>query len=277
MEGVQSEAAKRFAAVAGAGAGRIPLAEAVLWIAAEEYPELDVEAYVDRLDELAEAARRKIFPCAEEDRADRFNDFVFHELGFAGNTERYEDPRNSFLNEVIDRRVGIPISLSLVYTEIGARIGLPVVGVGFPGHFLVKWLAPRELLVDTYHRKFISREECAERLQASFGPKAVLDETMLAPAEPREVLTRWLRNLKLNYLGSGDFERALSASGRILVVSPDDAAELRDRGILYMRLECYAAALADLERYLVLAPNDALAGDIRARLPELRREAARLQ
>jgi regulator of sirC expression with transglutaminase-like and TPR domain len=272
-----SEAAKRLAAVAGPGTSRIPLAEAALWIAAEEYPELDVEAYLDQLDELADAARRKIFPCAEEERTDRFNDFMFGELGFAGNTESYEDPRNSFLNEVLDRRLGIPISLSLVYTEIGSRIGLPVVGVGFPGHFLVKWLGPREVLVDAFHGKVIPRDECERRLQASFGPKAALDERMLAPASAREILTRWLRNLKHNYLGGGDFERALAAIDRILIVSPDDAAELRDRGLLYHRLECYAAALSDLERYLTLAPNDPLASDIRGRMPELRREAARLQ
>jgi len=248
-----------------------------LWIAAEEYPDLDVEAYVDRIDELAEAARRKIFPCVEEDRAARFNDFMFRELGFAGNTESYGDPRNSFLNEVLDRRLGIPISLSLVYTEIGSRIGLPVVGVGFPGHFLIRWLGPREVLVDAFHGKVVSRGECEERLQSGFGPQAALDERMLEPATPREILTRWLRNLKHNYLGSVELDRALRIIDRILTVSPDDPGELRDRGVLYFRLECYAAALADLERYLVLAPNDAMAGQIRARLPELRREAARLQ
>jgi regulator of sirC expression with transglutaminase-like and TPR domain len=177
---------------------------------------------------------------------------------------------------VLDRRRGIPISLSLVYTEIGMRLGLPIVGVGFPGHFLVKWLAP-EVLVDAFHGKVISREDCAERLRASFGPEAALDERMLAPASPREILTRWLRNLKHNYLGSGDLARALAAVDRILIIAPDEAPELRDRGILYHRLECYAAALADFERYLALAPNDLMAGEIRSRLPELRREAARLQ
>src|SRR5690349_9884520 len=196
---MSSEAAKRLAAIAGPEAARIPLAEAVLWIAAEEYPNLDVEAYVDRLDELAEVVRRAIFPCAVGERAERFNDFFFGELGFTGNTESYEDPRNSFLNDVLDRRRGIPISLSLVYTEVGARLGLPVVGVGFPGHFLVKWLAPEELLVDVFHGRVISRDECMERLRASFGDAARLDEQMLAPASPREILTRWLRNLKHNY------------------------------------------------------------------------------
>ncbi len=272
-----SEAARHLLAVAGPDTARIPLAEAALWIAAEEYPNLDVEGYVDRLDELAEVTRRAVFPCAAENRAARFNEFFFGELGFAGNTESEDDPRNSFLNDVIDRRRGIPISLSLVYTEIGTRLGLPVVGVGFPGHFLVKWLAPTELLVDAFHGRVISRDECAERLRTSFGPNATLDERMLAPASPREILTRWLRNLKQNYLARGDFMRALAAVDRIVLIAPDEASEIRDRGILYHRVECYAAALADFERYLTLAPNDLMAGEIRRRLPELRREAARLQ
>jgi regulator of sirC expression with transglutaminase-like and TPR domain len=104
-----------------------------------------------------------------------------------------------------------------------------------------------------------------------------MDDRLLEPATPRETLARMLRNLKLNYLGRGDLTRALSAIDRILVVTPDDAGELRDRGILYFRLECFAAALEDFERYLAMCPRDAMAEEIRSRLPELRREAARLQ
>ena len=125
-----SEATKRLAAIVGREGGRVPLAEAALWIAAEEYPELDVEVYLDRLDELAEAARQRIAAYPPAESIAGFNQFLFRELGFAGNRENYDDPRNSFLNEVLDRKVGIPITLALVYTEIGARIGLPVVGVG---------------------------------------------------------------------------------------------------------------------------------------------------
>ncbi len=272
-----NEPRERFAALVAPGRVRIPLAEAVLWIAKQEYPDLDVEACVDRFDELAEAARRRIHAGSGDETVERLNDFLFREIGFAGDTESYEDPRNSYLNEVLDRRRGIPISLSLVYTEVGQRLGLPVAGVGFPGHFLVKWAGDPEVLVDAFFGKVISRDECAGRLRASFGPGAQLDDRMLAPAAPREILARWLRNLKQNHLGRGDLERALGAVDRILLVTPDDAAELRDRGILYYRLECFAAALADFERYLALGPRDQLAAEIRARLPELRREAGRLQ
>jgi len=272
-----NEARARFAALVAPAVARIPLAEAALWIAREEYPDLDVESYLDRLDMLAEGARGRVAPRPPEEAVARYNDFLFRENGFAGNRDDYEDPRNSFLNDVLDRRLGIPITLSLVYTEVGARAGLPVVGVGFPAHFLVKWLLPHEVLIDPFAGKVASRGECEQLLKSAYGPDARLEERMLAPATSREILARMLRNLKNCYLGRGELEHALGAVDRIVLVTPDDATELRDRGILHYRLECFAAALADFERYLELAPTDAMAGEIRARLPELRREAARLQ
>lgn len=272
-----SEARSRFAALVAPGVERIPLAEATLWIAKAQYPELDVEEYLDRLEELAEIARDRLEAAPPDRVVERFNTFLFDELGFAGNTEGYADPRNSYLNDVLDRRLGIPISLSLVYTEIGQRIGLPVVGIGFPGHFLVKWAGAPDLLVDPFHRAIISREDCEDRLRSNFGPGVRFDESMLAPAKPRELLARWLRNLKQNYLALGDLERALGAVDRILLVTPDDCAELRDRGLLYLRLECFAAALADLERFVEHAPFDPMAAEIRARLPEIRESAERVQ
>ena len=272
-----TEARARFAATVTPSVARVPLAEAALWIAAEEYASLDVEMYLDRLDEMAEAARSRLGAGPVDETIARFNDFLFRELGFTGNTESYEDPRNSFLNEVLDRHTGIPITLSLVYTEVAARLGLPVVGVGFPGHFLVKWVQGRGVLIDPFFGKVVSRQECEERLRTNHGPEARLDERMLAPATPREILVRMLRNLKHNYLAAGDLERTLGAVDRILLVSPQEAAELRDRGILFFRLECFAAALRDFERYLSLAPDDPMAARIRERLPDLRREVARLQ
>ncbi|MGH7819978.1 MAG: SirB1 family protein [Candidatus Binatia bacterium] len=271
-----SEAAEQFAAIVRLSGDRIPLAEAALWIAKEEYPDLDVEAYVDRLDDLADQAHRRIAPFSAGEMLVRFNHFVFREIGFCGNRERYDDPRNSFLNDVLDRRLGIPITLSLVYTEIGRRIGLPVVGIGFPGHFLVKWFGETEVLVDPFFGKVLSPAECLERLRASHGPEAHLERRMLDPAQPREILVRMLRNLKHNYLAADDLPRALRCLDRILVVVPDHAGELRDRGLLYRRLDCFAAAVRDFERYLEIAPSDAAAVEIRSFLPDLRRQAQRL-
>ncbi len=272
-----NDARTRFAELVRPGAERVPLAEATLWIAKEEYPDLDVESYVDRFDELAVQARARVGDAEGPERVARFNEYVFTELGFGGNVDSYADPRNSYLNEVLDRRVGIPISLSLVYTEIATRIALPVVGVGFPGHFLVKWLADDEILVDPFHRKIVTQKDCEQSLRSNYGPAIRFDASMLAAAEPHEILARWLRNLKQNYLAAGDLSRSLAAVDRILLVTPDDVAELRDRGLLYFRLECFAPALADLERFLDRAPYDPMAGEIRALLPNLRESASRLQ
>jgi len=256
------------------------LAPAALAIARVEYPRLDAAPYLQRLERMGEAAASRLARHAEAGTAAQIatlNAYLYEELGFSGNRTHYDDPRNSFLNEVLDRKVGIPITLAVVYTEIGGRIGLPVAGVGFPGHFLVRWIGEREALIDPFFGKVITREQCTEKLRSSYGAEVKMDDRLLEPATPRETLARMLRNLKLHYLGSGDLPRALSAVDRILVVTPDDAGELRDRGMLYSRLECFAAALGDFERYLALAPRDAMAEQIRALLPELRREAARLQ
>src|SRR5262245_279212 len=187
-----SDARARFSAIVAPSVPRILLAEAALWIAAEEYPALDVEAYLDRLDEMAETVRPRLASADIPETIARFNEFVFRELGFGPNDEQYDDPRNSFLNDVTDRRVGIPITLSLVYTQLCARLGLPAVGVGFPGHFLVKWTDP-EVLVDPFFRKVITRVDCAAQLKSSYGPQARLEDEMLEPATPRQIVVRMLR------------------------------------------------------------------------------------
>jgi regulator of sirC expression with transglutaminase-like and TPR domain len=273
-----SDVADRLAAIAVRPESEIRLAEAALWIARDEYPDLDLAAYLARLDELARQARQKTpetLPAAE--RVERLNRFLFEEIGFRGNRQNYGDPRNSFLNEVLDRRTGIPISLSVVYEDVGRQLDLDLVGVGFPGHFLVKLRGSPELLVDPFFGRTISLEDCAERLRSNYGPSSRLDPRMLDPAAPRDVLVRMLRNLKRNYAAESDFPKALRSADRILLLAPDDPHELRDRGVLYQELECFAAALRDFERYLALAPGDATAGEIRGRLPELRRQAERLQ
>jgi regulator of sirC expression with transglutaminase-like and TPR domain len=257
---------------------RIDVAEAALLIAQEEYPTLDVRAYLARLDGLAGDARHRMrantSPAAQ---VERLNHFLFVECGFAGNNERYYDPRNSYLNDVIDRRTGIPITLSLVYCEVARRLDLPVYGVGFPGHFLAKYAAEPEIIIDPFFGKVISPSECAERLQTIYGPEARFESRLLRPATAREILVRILSNLKQVHVEQNDWLRALGCVERILLLNPDQPRELRDRGILYQRLECYAAALRDFERYLRLAPDDTAAQQIRALLPDLHRQASSLQ
>ncbi|MEA2624702.1 MAG: hypothetical protein QOD06_747 [Candidatus Binatota bacterium] len=273
-----TRAQDRLAAIATLPDKRIDLAEAALWIAHLEYPDLDVDAYLRRLDDLAAEAWERIAPVPSvPEKIAHLNHFLFVEYGFQGNRDDFYDPRNSFLNEVIDRRKGIPISLGVVYAEVGRRLGLPIVGVGFPGHFLVKHASHPEILVDPFHGTVVTAADCARRLEESYGPGTRLDPQMLRPAQPREILARMLRNLKQIYVGRDDLARALVCVNAILLFSPDDGAEFRDRGILYRKLECFAPALRDLERYLTLAPDDDAADEIRASLSDLRRQVERLQ
>jgi regulator of sirC expression with transglutaminase-like and TPR domain len=268
----------QFAAIASRPDERINLAEAALRIAQEEYPSLDITAYLRRLDDLAARARAEMQPeLSPAEQISRLNHFLFVERRFTGNNDDYYNPRNSFLNDVLDRRTGIPITLSLVYTEVAQRLDLPVYGVSFPGHFLAKYVGDAEIIIDPFFGTVITTAECTQRLQRIYGAEAQLDRRLLRPAGAREILVRLLSNLKQVYVHKGDFTRALACVDRILLLAPDTPRELRDRGILYQRLECFAAALHDFERYLHLAPDDETAHLIRDLLPELHRQAAQLQ
>jgi regulator of sirC expression with transglutaminase-like and TPR domain len=251
---------------------RIDLARSALWIAAEEYPALDVAHYLGQLDELARAVAPRLAEAqSARERVAVLNRFLFVEHGFAGNRERYDDPRNSFLNDVIDRRTGIPITLSLVYMEVARRAGIDADGVGFPGHFLVRHGAGEPVIVDCFFGTVLSPEDCQSRLTAALGAGAWLrPELHLRKATPREILVRLLGNLKLLYVRSADFGRALACCERILLVEPGAPHELRDRGLVYEKLECFGAAAADLERFLELAPDDESVGAVRERLVSLR-------
>jgi regulator of sirC expression with transglutaminase-like and TPR domain len=270
-------ARERFAALVAPGAAEIDLPEAALWIAAEEYPDLDVAAYLARLDALAAQAAPALRPTSSQAaRIEALNRFLFEEQGFAGNREHYDDPRNSFLNEVLDRRRGIPITLSLVYVEVARRLGLAAFGVSFPGHFLAKVGDGEETVVDAFFGRVLTRRECQERLDAVAEDHVPLrPELHLRAATPRETLVRMLANLKHVGIRSGDYSRALAASERILLVEPGAVPELRDRGLLYERLECYAAALADLRAFLERAPGDASAAEVRARMLVLEERVGR--
>ena len=269
---------ERFARLVSALDEKVDLAEAALLIAAEAYPALDVDGYLRRLDALAEQARPLVGAAStDEQRVDALNRFLFVDQGFSGNRAEYDDPRNSFLNEVIDRRKGIPITLTLVYTEVARRLDLPVLGVGFPGHFLAKYAGRDEIIIDAFFGQVLSKDQCRDRLRALFGSRAELEPHHLRPATPRETLVRMLSNLKHVHLKAKELEPALSYTQRILLVRPDDPYEIRDRGLLYAQLECFGAAQTDLERFLDLAPGDATVETIREHLLEVRRLAAQIQ
>jgi regulator of sirC expression with transglutaminase-like and TPR domain len=262
----------RFTELAALPDHQIDLATAALLIAAEAYPQLDIDTYLGRLDSLAQEARSRVDAARTDgDRVAALTQFLFAEKGFVGNQEDYYDRRNSFLNEVLDRRTGIPITLALVYTEVGRRLGLEIHGVGFPGHFLVKVEGRPETIIDPFFGTVLTESQCHQRLQEVRGKDAAFDRRYLRATSPREILVRMLNNLKHIHLDAKELEQALSCCERILLLTPDNAFELRDRGLLYLQLECYGAAGADLERFLQLAPDNEHADTIRQSLVEIRR------
>ena len=259
----------------------IDLAEAALLIAKNAYRDLDVPGYLARIAELAGKLSAQLpEDGSESTRIVALNRFLFEDQGFAPSIENYFDPRNSFLNDVLERRVGIPLSLSILYIEVGRRIGLPLRGVSFPGHFLVKCtLKEGIVIIDPYCGGItLSLQDLQQRLRETRGGEVsrAIVAAMLVAANNREILARMLRNLKAIYLDQRDYARALSAIDWIIAVTPAEATEVRDRGLTYVKLECVRAALEDLEHYMQMAPNAADMNEIRSHVVELRMSAARL-
>ena len=269
----------------------IDLARACLQIAEDAYPGLDVEGYVGEIERFAKRLRARIaIGAGLEDRVIALNEFLFADLGFSGNTDDYYDPRNSYLNEVIDRRKGIPITLAVLYLEIGRRIELPLQGVSFPGHFLVRLpLRGGTLVLDPFSGGAPqSADDLRERLQRVIpralgvgepGGVAVADlplEQFLEAASNRQILARLLRNLKGVYRERAKPERLLEVLNRMIIVAPEAAGERRDRGHVYHRLECWRPALQDFADYLEREPDAADQDEVRARVVELAERCARL-
>jgi regulator of sirC expression with transglutaminase-like and TPR domain len=259
----------------------ISLAEAALLIAGHGYPDLNVAAYLSRIEELAYMLRLRIDEGDSiPERISELNQFLFGDLRFAPNSEDYYDPRNSFLNEVLERRTGIPITLCVVYMELGRKIGLPLQGLSFPGHFLVKCAVPEgDVVLDPYSGGIsLSLADLQKRLREVRGgevSRAIVAE-LLVSASNKEIIVRLLRNLKAIYLREHNLDRALPIVDWIIATMPEQTPELRDRGMIHQELECSRAALADFEEYLKRSPSCEDADDIRRRIIELRREAARL-
>jgi regulator of sirC expression with transglutaminase-like and TPR domain len=270
---------QRFATMLSEDEGSINLAEAALLIAQEEYPGLDVEAYLDRLDRMAHEVEKR-FRHGEDPLGcvEALNGYLFNDLKFRENAEEYYDPRNSFLNEVLDRRTGIPITISTVYLEVGWRLGMPLHGVGFPGHFLVKYSAGKgEIILDPFHRgSILTEKECQSRLDQVYAGRVQLRPDFLAAVTKRQILTRVLVNLKGIYVAAKDYRRALAAVERILVINPDLAPEIRDRGILRMQLSQAPQAIADLEWYVTTNPQAEDIEEVRKRLRDCRQAQASL-
>lgn len=236
----------------------IDLAYAAMLLAKQRYADLQVEPYLAKLDAMAAAVRSRLSLDADARRViAELNRQLFEVEGFRANEREYYDPRNSYLNEVLDRKLGIPITLSLVFMEVGRRLALPLVGVGLPGHFLVKALTTQgEILLDPFSGGAeLTEDDCQQRLDRVYGGLLRLEKRMLEPVTKKQILVRVLNNLKTIYLNQGEFEAAFDVVHSILALEPSSMPDLRDRGLLYYRENRFDEALTDLRKYLLLATN----------------------
>jgi len=276
-----------FAQLIARGDARIDLARACLLIAEDAYPGLDVERYLGEIERMAMRVRGQLpKDCGAEERVVALNQFLYGELGYWGNTDDYYDPRNSYLNEVIERKTGIPITLSILYMELGRRVGLPLEGISFPGHFLVRLRMRGGMLVlDPFSGGAPQSEDELRSRVKRVIPDGVADDLpaselpldqFLEPATNRQILSRLLRNLKGIYRDADKPERMLEVLNRMLLLTPDASAELRERGYVYQRLECYRAAFKDLTDYAEREPDAPDLDEVRSRLMELSALCARL-
>jgi regulator of sirC expression with transglutaminase-like and TPR domain len=273
----QAEARARFLETIDSPDEEIDLAEACLWISAEANEGLTPEPYCEKLDGLAESVRAEIEPTTSvADRTALLNEHLFLEHGYRGNENEYYDPQNSYLDCVIDRKTGIPISLAILWMSVAQRVGIPAYGVGFPGHFLVGVETDPAIFVDAFSAVVLTAQDCEERLRAIAGDEVKFSPAMLAPSTRRQTLARVLRNLKQIHIRSSNFADAVACIDRILALDPDNPNELRDRGVLHRSLECWSFAREDLERFVEIAPTSPDVKNIELILDELRVRTAHI-
>ena len=253
---------------------QLDLAATALMIAGIHEPVDNPAYYLGLLDQHAAQLRPRLGLGAGPERSvEALSGYLAGEQGFTGNTRHYSDPRNSCLNYVLERRTGIPISLSVVYLEVGWRLGLPLAGVGMPGHFLAKYAdGETEIVFDPFHGgAILTPEDCAARLRQVFGQPVPLEPHYLAAVTRKQILTRMLTNLRGIYLYVNDYRRALEAVEHLLVLSPWSLDYVRDRGMIQLQLGQTDAAIADFETYLQYAGDADDAPQVQQRLAALRR------
>jgi regulator of sirC expression with transglutaminase-like and TPR domain len=255
----------------------LPVTEAALSLAQDAYPDVDLQGTLAEIDELALRLKRRLPENTDlTERIGALNRFFFRELGFAGNLNDYYDPDNSHLNVVLKRRRGIPISLAVLYMELGEQIDVPARGVSFPGHFLLRLTLPEgDVMLDPTTGQSLSEAQMVDMLEpylshtggASVGSALRM---LLQPATGREIIARMLRNLKAIYVQTERWQRLLAVQQRLVILLPEHIEEIRDRGFAYARLDYVRPALEDLERYLGARPDADDATAVELQLHELR-------
>lgn len=256
---------------------RIDLIRAGLVIALTEYPTLDIEAYVENFEKLSRRVASLSPDLHPQRTLSALNTVLFEEVKLRGNREDYYNPRNSFLNDVLDRGLGIPITLAIVYMEVARRVGLPLSGVGMPGHFLLKHYAEdgKETLIDCFNRgDILSQQDCQTRLDEIYSGEMRLRPEFLHPISRRQILTRMLNNLKTVYLSTRNFRKALVIADLILVIHPRSPEDVKQRALLRYSMGLHRLAAEDLDEYLRISPNASDAEEIKQTSLSIRRMMA---
>jgi len=256
----------------------IDLGRAALVLARVEYADLDIGAYLGRLGELAAEAESGCRKCTDLNLLHRVREYLFAEQGFTGNRVDYRDPRNSFLNDVLDRRLGIPITLSLLLIEVGRQLGLAIEGIGLPGHFVTGIrLGGEQILLDPFNGgALLTPDLCADLVARAVGRRVSLTDADFAPVTKRQFLGRMLRNLKGIYWQREEWEKAVEIVDRLLVLEPTAGGEWRDRGVALAHLGDFRRGLADWERYLTDFPNAPDGEKVRGQLRRVRQRLSQL-
>jgi len=252
----------------------INLAEAALMIARLEYPGLDTDDYLSKIQDIANEINNRLPETANAaEILKQLNHVLFIEKGYEGNTSSYYDPKNSFLNDVVDRKLGIPISLSILYIELGHALGLPLAGVSFPGHFLVKLeISDGAIVLDPYFGGIsLNEDDIEERLQEYYGPQLNKSRLhgVLASCSNKEIILRMLRNLRNLYMQDEEFIKALPIADILVDLESEKADALKARAAIYDQLECHTPALSDYSAYLKISPETQGNKYIRARVIDL--------
>ncbi len=277
----KDEARQQFIELIARGEASLALDRVVLLLAAEEYPAMQVEEYLAQLDALAEEARQQMtlgemvdpLECATALAA-----YLFYEGRFTGNSKDYFNARNSFLNDVMERGSGLPITLSVIFIEVARRLGVKLFGVGMPGHFLVKYSdGEQEVFFDPFNGgRVLTESHCREMIESLYDGRIGFERAFLNAVTKKQILTRMLQNLKNVYANASDLHKLLSVIERLLILRPDDSLEIRDRGLTSYGLKKYSQARVDLEAYLRRLPQAEDKDKIQDVLNDVRQRQAQL-
>lgn len=255
----------------------LPLTEATVAIAQHAYPDLDVQGVLDQIDQWGNKLKQRITPDTPPiQRLQLLKHFFYNELGFGPNQNDFYAPENSYLHQIIENRRGIPISLAILMMELGQQIGLNIRGVSFPNHFMMRIsLQQGEIIMDPLNGESLSKNQLQEMLDPYLDAKGYRGELslplniFLRVSSSREILSRFMRNLKMIYSEDERWERLLGIQERLVILLPDSAEEVRDRGLIFAQLEYVRPAIADLQRYLSQMPGAEDATDIREHIATL--------